>query len=72
MIFWQKSLPSAEYLTGDADDVICVGVVFGKDEGLGNLSATGEGFGDHLVAETLEDGANLAFIDHIAVELVAE
>ncbi len=59
-----------EHLAHDADDVVGVGVVLGEDERLGHLGAAGEGVGQHLVAELLEDGADLAFGDDVAVELV--
>ena len=47
-----------------------MGIVLGEDERLGHFGAAGEGIGQHLVAELLEDGADLALGDDIAVELV--
>ena len=60
----------AEFLAHDLDDVLGVGVVLGEDEGLGHLGAAGEDFGEQLVAEGADDGADLVRGDHVAVELV--
>jgi type I restriction enzyme, R subunit len=55
---------------GHDEAVIGVGVVFGKDEGLGNFLSVGKSIGQDLVAELPKDGANLALGDDIAVEIV--
>ena len=60
----------AEFLAHDLDDVLGVGVVLGEDEGLGHPGAAGEDFGEELVAEGADDGADLVRGDHVAVELV--
>ena len=59
----------AEDLADDVDDVLGVGVVLGKDEGLGNESATGEEFGEKGVLECLNDGADLRLDHDGAVEI---
>ena len=47
-----------------------MGIVLGKDKGLGRLGAVGESLGQHLVAKLTNDRANLALGDDVAVEFV--
>ena len=60
----------AELHAGDADDILRVGIVLGEDQGLWHLFASRERLGQHLVAELPQHGADLAFRNHVAVELV--
>ena len=60
----------AELLAEDFDDVLRVGVVLGKDEGLGHFGAAGKDVGEELVPEGFDDGADLVRGDYVAVELV--
>ena len=60
----------AELLAKDFDDIFGVGVVLGEDQGLGHFGAAGKDFGEELVLEGSDDGADLVRGDHVAVELV--
>lgn len=60
----------AELLAHDLDDVLGVGVVLGKDQGLGHPLAAGEDLGEELVTVGLDDLADLVRGDDVAVELV--
>src|SRR5690606_37184059 len=71
--FFAESVPLAELVADDLDDVVGVGVGLGEDEGFGDLvgavgvGAVGEDFGE-LVAEGFDDGADLGGVDDVAVE----
>ncbi len=62
----------AELFADDLDDILGVGVVLGEDERLGHLGAAGKDFGEELVPEGADDGADLVRGDHVAVELVGD
>ncbi len=59
-----------EFFSQDFDDRFGVGIVFGKDEGLGNFGAAWEYFGKQFIPEGFDDGADLVRGDDVAVELV--
>ena len=46
-----------------------MGVILGEDEGLGQIGAARKHFGEHLVAERGQHGADLIRCHHVAVEL---
>ena len=60
----------AELFADDLDDVFGVAVVLGEDERLRHFGAAGKDFGEELVAEGADDGADLIRGDDVAVELV--
>ena len=60
----------AEHFTADAYDVVGVIVILGKDEGFGEIRAARKHFGEDLVAESGEHGANLIRCNDVAVEFV--
>ena len=59
----------AEDFAAKVDDVLGVGVVFAKDEGLRDKRATGEKLGERI-AEGLQDGADLIFHHDRAIEFL--
>ena len=68
--FLAELIALAELLSNDLDYVVGVAIVAGEDEGLGGLGAAGEDIGEELVAEFADDGADLVWGDHVAIELV--
>ena len=52
------------------NDIVGVAVVLGKDQRFGHFGAARENLREQTVAKSLNDGANLVFGNHIAVELV--
>ena len=60
----------AEHLPHDLDDVVGVGVVLGEDERLGDGAAAGKQFGEQLVLEGLDHGADLVLGHDVTVKLV--
>ena len=59
----------AELFAHDLDNVVGVGVVFCKDEGLGHPGPTGEDLGEEGVPECLDDCTDLVLGDNPAVEV---
>ena len=59
-----------ENLAADAHDIVGVGVVFGEDQRLRHLVASGKDFREELVPKGLQHRADLVLGDHVAVELV--
>ena len=69
-----KVVAFAEFFAQDFHDVFGVVIVFGKDQCLGNpfaiaLMRSREDFGEQLIPEGFDDGADLVGGDDIAVEL---
>jgi hypothetical protein len=59
----------AEDPATNANDVVGMGIVLGKNERLGQVGAPGEHLGKDFVAKRGEHGANLVRRDHVAVEV---
>ena len=68
--FLAEVVAAAEFVADDFDDVVGVAVVFGEDERLGNVAASGEDFRRELVAEGADNGADLIVGNDVTVELV--
>ena len=60
----------SELFPHDADYVVGVAVVFGEDDGLGNLGAAGEYLGEQPVPEGLDYGEDLVYGHNVPVKLV--
>ena len=68
--FLAEVVALVELLPDGPNYVVGVAVVLGEDDGLGDVLAMGEDVGEQLVAEGLDDGANLVDGHHVAVQLV--
>ena len=65
-----KVVAFVENLAADTHDIVGVGIVFGEDERLRYLVASGKDFREELVAKGLHDRADLVLGYHVTVELV--
>ena len=61
----------SEFFANVFDDVIGMGIVFGKDDRLGNVFAARKDLGEQLFFERLDDGSDLIGGDIVFVEFVA-
>ena len=69
--FLAELVAFAELFAEDLHNIIGVGVVFGEDQGFGNMGAVRKNLGEELVAEGADHRADLVGNHHIAVQLAA-